>query len=73
MRVVIDDDGRHCLECGIWKPWDRFYAYRDGTNGKRPRCIECSREVGRRDYWRRPEERREQKLEYDRKRGLRQP
>ena len=44
--------GKVCTKCGIQKPWDCFYKYKN-RNGYRPDCRECgnswAREYGKKD------------------------
>jgi hypothetical protein len=44
-RSRESDDGRVCLTCGEWKPWERFSADPRRTRGKASNCIDCA-------YWR---------------------
>lgn len=41
----IDEDGRDCTKCGIYKPWSEFYELKTGINGKSPRCSECAKAI----------------------------
>lgn len=41
----VDDDGRECSTCGVWKPWDQFYRSAPAQPGGRmSSCIPCRRE-----------------------------
>ena len=41
-KRVIDDKGRECSKCGVYKPWDEYHKG-VGRNGKNTRCKECAR------------------------------
>jgi hypothetical protein len=38
----VSDEGRICLTCGTWKPWDAFYDDMRTARGKASNCIECA-------------------------------
>lgn len=37
----IGKDGRTCLLCGHFKPWDQFGRRTRGINGRQPLCVPC--------------------------------
>jgi 5-methylcytosine-specific restriction endonuclease McrA len=39
----IDDVGRECSACGIYKLWDNFGLYARSPFGRRPKCKDCMR------------------------------
>lgn len=36
------DEGRMCLTCSTWKPWDAFYGDPRTPRGKASNCIDCA-------------------------------
>ena len=43
MWRVCNQDGRICVVCKVWKPWDEFYNDKGGVNGHSQKCIECAK------------------------------
>ena len=44
-RAQVTDEGRLCITCGEWKPWDKFPPDRHRRRGKSSNCLVCM-------YWR---------------------
>lgn len=45
VRLVpkMDEHGRECARCRIYKPWSEFGRSVSGVNGRNPRCLVCVR------------------------------
>lgn len=43
----MDEEGRECSVCGVYKPWDDFYKSTSIRTGYRPDCRECGKEAAR--------------------------
>lgn len=45
----IDDDGRECLECGVYKPWSDYYPVKRprSVRGHQSECKPCRRNLVR--------------------------
>lgn len=41
-NILINDEGRTCTKCGIFRTWDFFYKQKGGARGKRAKCKLCS-------------------------------
>lgn len=39
--VRIDDEGRTCNKCAVYRPWSSFTKQSGGANGKRATCRHC--------------------------------
>lgn len=46
---MIDNDGRVCSKCQVWKPWSEYHRNRDGPNGYCSHCKDC-RSVSRKQW-----------------------
>lgn len=42
-KYVVNDKGRECSGCGIFKPWSEFCKHERGANGHQSRCRDCFR------------------------------
>lgn len=49
----IDEDGRECTVCGIFKEWSAFNVFKTGIRGRFSKCRECYNESRRVSYSRR--------------------
>jgi hypothetical protein len=49
---AIFNDGRVCVDCFVWKPWNAYYYdnARAGGSGHMGRCKECNRRDCARRY-----------------------
>ncbi len=43
-------DNQRCTECGVWKPWDKFYSDLSRIYGKSSRCQLCAKDQAREAY-----------------------
>jgi hypothetical protein len=51
---LVNDVGRECSRCKIFKSWDQFYAQSRGINGHSPRCSACAIALVKAAYIKRP-------------------
>jgi hypothetical protein len=47
VACVIDDEGRECVVCRTYKPWDDFPPHAKGSHGRSWQCRPCVRAAGR--------------------------
>lgn len=52
----IDDDGRECAQCGVYKPWSEYSLARSSPRGRHSYCFPCKRQKRKQNYHARPDE-----------------
>ena len=48
-KTIINKDGRTCNKCASFKSWNEYYIRDDSYTGHMGSCIECTKEVMKRN------------------------
>jgi hypothetical protein len=46
----VDDNGRECAQCGVYKPWSEYSIASKSPRGRHSYCSPCKRQRGQRSY-----------------------
>tara|TARA_R110001599_G_scaffold100770_9_gene258133 strand:+ start:3898 stop:4167 length:270 start_codon:yes stop_codon:yes gene_type:complete len=44
-KILIEDDGRTCIDCLEFKAWEEFHKQNTAATGHKPRCRTCHNET----------------------------